>query len=249
MKPKFPGMNPYLENPEFWSEVHFGIISVLARSLNATITPRYRAAVEKRIYSDSLLVGIPDVSVFRRSTEAVTKLTTAITLSEPLLVTVPMTQETQERYLQIREVATGTVVTVVEVLSPKNKQSGEGKVKYDVKRQNVLSSTANLVEIDLLRMGEPKLVVGGIPSDYRILVSRSHRRPFAELYPFNLRDTIPRFLFPLQIGDEEPALELHAVLEQMYQDTALDLAIAYEQQPIPPVSDDDFTWIQNLPVT
>ncbi|WP_199336905.1 DUF4058 family protein [Oscillatoria sp. FACHB-1407] len=23
MKPKFPGMNPYLESPELWSEVHF----------------------------------------------------------------------------------------------------------------------------------------------------------------------------------------------------------------------------------
>jgi len=31
---------------------------------NAVITPKYQAAVEKRVYADSLLVGIPDVSVF-----------------------------------------------------------------------------------------------------------------------------------------------------------------------------------------
>ena len=125
-------MNPYLENPELWSEVHFGLIAVRnARSLNSMITPKYRAAVEKRVYLNSLLMGIPDVSVFRRGTEAVKPNLAMATLSEPLIVTVPTVEETQERFLEIREVGAGTVVTVVEVLSPKNKQSGAGKVKYD----------------------------------------------------------------------------------------------------------------------
>ncbi len=241
-------MNPYLENPELWSEVHFGLIAVLARSLNSIITPKYRAAVEKRVYSDSLLVGIPDVSVLQRGTESAKQNLATATLSEPLVVTVPMTEETQERYLEIREVGTGTVITVVEVLSPKNKRSGEGKIKYDTKRQNVLNSNANLVEIDLLRTGEPKPIAGGVPSDYRVLVSRATRRPEAELYPFNLRDTIPRFPLPLQPGDEEPVVDLHTVLDQVYQEAALDLAIAYDQQPVPPVSDDDLAWIRMLSV-
>ena len=248
MKPRFPGMNPYLENPQLWSEVHFGLIAVLARSLNAIITPKYRAAVEKRVYSDSLLVGIPDVSVFQRGRESAKPNLAMATLREPLVVTVPMTEETQERYLEIREVGAGTVVTVVEVLSPKNKRSGEGKVKYDGKRQNVLNSSANLVEIDLLRTGEPKPIAGGVPSDYRVLVSRGTRRPTAELYPFNLRDAIPRFPLPLQQGDEEPVVDLHTVLDQVYQEAALDLAIAYDQQPVPAVSDDDFAWTQMLSV-
>jgi hypothetical protein len=241
-------MNPYLENPELWSEVHFGLIAVLARSLNSIITPKYRAAVEKRVYSDSLLVGIPDVSVLQRGTESAKQNLATATLSEPLVVTVPMTEETQERYLEIREVGTGTVITVVEVLSPKNKRSGEGKIKYDTKRQNVLNSNANLVEIDLLRTGEPKPIAGGVPSDYRVLVSRATRRPEAELYPFNLRDTIPRFWLPLQPGDEEPVVDLHTVLDQVYQEAALDLAITYDQQPVPPVSDDDLAWIRMLSV-
>ena len=246
MKPNFPGMNPYLENPELWAEVHFGLIAVLARSLNSVITPKYRAAVEKRVYSDSLLVGIPDVSVVQRGTETDVPKRTTATLSEPLLVTVPITEETQERFLEIREVGTGMVVTVVEVLSPKNKRSGEGKLKYDAKRQTVLNSTAHLMEIDLLRTGEPKPVAGGVPSDYRILVSRANRRPAAELYPFNLRDAIPRFLLPLRSEDDEPIVDLSTVLDLVYQEAALDLAIAYDQQPIPPISDDDFGWMQTL---
>lgn len=119
-------------------------------------------------------------------------------------------------------------------------------MKYDTKRQNVLNSTANLVEIDLLRIGEPKPVVGAVPSDYRILVSRTAQRPTAELYPFNLRDQIPRFLLPLQKADEEPIVDLNWVLNQVYTEAALDLAIDYTQQPTPPVSNIDFAWMQTL---
>lgn len=246
MQPKFPGMNPYLENPDLWSEVDFGLIAVLARTLNAVITPKYRAAVEKRVYADSLLVGIPDVSVFQQGTEAASPQRTTATLSEPLVVTVPIAEETQERFLEIREVGTGTVVTVVEVLLPKNKRAGEGKVKYDAKRQTVLNSTAHLVEIDLLRTGEPKPMAGGVASDYRILVSRANRRPAAELYPFYWRSPLPRFLLPLRPGDQEPVVDLQTVLEQVYQEAALDLAIDYTHPPVPPVSDEDFAWIQTL---
>ncbi|WP_333183613.1 DUF4058 family protein [Microcoleus sp. B3-D7] len=55
MKLHFPGMNPYLENPTLWSEVHSWLIIELARSLNPSLIPKYRAAVEKRVYMDSLL--------------------------------------------------------------------------------------------------------------------------------------------------------------------------------------------------
>lgn len=246
MKPNFPGMNPYFENPDLWTEVHFGLIAVLARSLNSRITPKYRAAVEKRIYSDSLLIGIPDVSVFKRNFDSAKSSVGTEAVAEPLVVTVPMTEETQERYLEIREVGTGSVVTVLEVLSPKNKRAGEGKIKYDTKRQNVLNSTANLVEIDLLRTGEPKPVAGGVSSDYRILVSRAVERPAAEFYPFNLRDPIPRFLLPLNSGDEEPIVDLGWALNQVREEAALDLAIDYTQPPIPPVSELDYAWIQTL---
>jgi Protein of unknown function (DUF4058) len=70
MTPSFPGMNPYLENPSLWSEVYSWLIVQLVRSLNPLLIPKYRAAVEKRVYLDALLVGIPDVSVFQQNPEA-----------------------------------------------------------------------------------------------------------------------------------------------------------------------------------
>lgn len=247
MAPNFPGMNPYLENPSLWSEVHSWLIVELARWLNPLLIPKYRAAVEKRVYLDALLVGIPDASVFQQNpeTERVSAVTTGV-ITKPIRVTLPLTEEITERYLEIREVKTGKVVTVVEVLSPKNKRVGEGREKYLTKRQKVLNSMTHLVEIDLLRMGNFMPMDASISSDYRILVSRANLRPEAELYPFNLRESIPQFLFPLQPPEQEPVVNLSEVLGQVYQEAALDLAIDYSQQPVPPLSESDYQWVRSL---
>ncbi len=65
----FPGMNPYLESPDFWPEVHHLLIGMIQESLVPQLVPKYRVAIEKRIYEikgeQSLLVGIPDVSIQR----------------------------------------------------------------------------------------------------------------------------------------------------------------------------------------
>jgi len=48
MSSPFPGMNPYLENPDLWPEVHHLLISLLAETLNPQLLPTYRVAIEKR---------------------------------------------------------------------------------------------------------------------------------------------------------------------------------------------------------
>jgi hypothetical protein len=52
MQPAFPGMKPYLENPQIWTEVHPWLIVQLARSLNPVLKPKYRAGVEQRVYTN-----------------------------------------------------------------------------------------------------------------------------------------------------------------------------------------------------
>jgi Protein of unknown function (DUF4058) len=245
MQSPFPGMNPYLESSALWSEVHSWLIVELARMLNQQITPKYRAAVEKRVYEESILVGIPDVSVVRQSRAVPVKaMPTAIaTLSQPILVALPESETTTERYLEVREVATGEVVTVVEILSPKNKRTGEGLDQYLNKRKKVLSSQSHLVEIDLLRGGALPMQDAGM-SDYRVLVSRVEQRPIAELYPFNLRDRLPCFGLPLRAIDEAVPIDLNVLMQMVYESAALDLAIDYGQQPTPGLSQDDFDWVQ-----
>lgn len=132
----FPGMNPYLEHLNLWSEVHSWLIVELARSLNPSLIPKYRAAVEKRVYLDALLVGIPDTYVFPRSRTAPGESPSSLpqhsastgVISHPVRVRVPISEEVTERYLEIREINTEQVITVVEILSPKNKRTGKGAI-------------------------------------------------------------------------------------------------------------------------
>lgn len=90
------------------------------------------------------------------------------------------------------------------------------------------------------------VVVAPVRSHYRILVSRANLGPEAELYPFNLGESIPQFLLPLQSGDEEPVVNLSEVLGEVYQEAALDLAIDYSVQSIPALSEGDFQWVRSL---
>ncbi len=257
MPSPFPGMNPYSEAPEVWTEVHSWLIVELARLLNQRITPKYRAAVEKRVYEESIWVGIPDVSVVRQAagrqaagqqlpTPAPPQSMATLTLSQPTLVTLPMLETTSERYLEIREVATAEVVTVVEILSPKNKRTGTDRDQYLSQRMQVLSSQSHLVEIDLLRGGEPLPMANAERSDYRVLVSRVEQRPLAQLYPFNLRDPLPVFALPLRGSAADVGIDLNALLQMVYQSAALDLAIAYTQPPIPPLSPEELSWVQSI---
>ena len=89
-------------------------------------------------------------------------------------------------------------------------------------------------------------IVQAIRSHYRILVSRANLRREAELFPFNRRESISHFLLPLQSGDEEPVVNLSEVLGEVYQEAALDLAIDYAVQPVPPLSEGDFQWVRSL---
>ncbi len=250
----FPGMNPYLENPELWPEVHSRLIIAIADAIAPQLRPKYRVAVEKRVYQmideNSILVGIPDVVVGRSLTKTEkqpSNIALAASPTKPITVNVPILEEVREGYLEVREVGTGEVVTAIEVLSPKNKRSGEGRKAYESKRQQVLSSLTHLVELDLLRSGEPMPILGNqIKSDYRILVSRSESRPKAELYPFGLQEQIPAFLLPLRGGDTELLVDLQALLHGIYNRAGFDLAINYTQEPVPSLTETDITWANVL---
>ncbi|ASC73432.1 hypothetical protein XM38_043990 [Halomicronema hongdechloris C2206] len=248
-----PGMNPYLEHPDRWSTVHNRLIVALADALTPQLLPKYQVDIEKRVYeiigANSLLVGRPDVSVQRPRRPAPEQPGNVIVsqpAGEPVKVIVPMSEEVREAYLEVKEVATQAVITAIEILSPSNKQ-GEGRQKYEQKRQQVLSSRTHLVEIDLLRGGNPLPTLGmDVPSHYRILVSRADQRPMADLYAFDLPDPIPVFTLPLQAEDEEPTVSLQALLTDIYGRSGYDYFIDYTTEPLPPLSQEFATWMDGL---
>ena len=74
MPTPFPGMNPYLEHPTLWHDVHFGMIASIRDASVPLLRPRYRVLVEERTYrvrTDKLtFIGMPDVLAVRISEAA-----------------------------------------------------------------------------------------------------------------------------------------------------------------------------------
>ena len=253
MPSPFPGMNPYLEQAEYWSDFHNQLIAAIARSLIPSLVPKYRVVTDKWVYkvggSTSVTLGRPDISV-QQSREPKTTATTAVAVKaasvQPVKVSVPLREEVRQSYIEVKDVATKEVVTVIEVLSPANK-SGDGRQKYLAKRQQVLESLTHLVEIDLLRAGSAMPVFRNSESShYRILVSRGDTRPTADLYAFSLGDRIPSFPLPLLAGDAEPMLDLQQLVSQLYDELGYEYFIDYQESPPSPWGFDDVKeWVSD----
>ncbi|MEH2242190.1 DUF4058 family protein [Nostoc sp.] len=62
-----------------------------------------------------------------------------------------------------------------------------------------------------------------------MVVCRGDRRPYADLYAFNLQDIIPPFPVPLLSGDTEPVIDLQRLLNEVYDIYGYDLVVDYSQ--------------------
>lgn len=148
----------------------------------------------------------------------------------------------RETFLEVRGVEGGDVVTVVELLSPANKRPGEGRQLYLRKRSSILTSFTSLLEIDLLRAGERMPLAGAPATDYAVLVSRAWQRPRADLLPFGVRDQLPALPVPLREGDDEPVIDLAALVVSLYAEASYDLRLDYQRPPATSLRSDDADW-------
>ncbi|MBC6421562.1 MAG: DUF4058 family protein [Hormoscilla sp. SP5CHS1] len=257
MPSPFPGMNPYLENPRFWHQIHKWLTILIAEIMNPKISPKYWVSVEERVYQTTgnsdgtLLVGIPgNVVIGQSRVNIVPPSTGSVAIaapSQPVKINLPMPETVKEWYLEVLEVETEEVITVIEIISPKNKQAGEGRKSYMKKREKILGSSTHLIEIDLLRMGKPMPMLNqDLKTHYRIVVSRSQTRPMADLYAFNLQQEIPSIPLPLQAEDEEPLIPLQSLLHTLYDRGSYDLRVDYKKKPTPALSTEDDTWANQL---
>jgi hypothetical protein len=260
-------MDPYLEHPGLWPGVHNRLIGALDEYLSPRLRPRYYVALEERVYiaepAGLSYIGRPDAVVVPAGEPTVApdgellaaaNGTTAAGRSgvQVLIATVPVPDRIRETYLEVREAATGAVVTLIEVLSPANKRPGEGRREYEAKRLHTLGTLTHLVEIDLLRGGQPLPLQlrdrpdALPPGDYRVLIARGDRRPWAELYAFGVRDPLPPFPLPLRLGDDEPTVDLQGILTTVYDRASYDLRLDYAADSVPPLSPADATWADAL---
>jgi hypothetical protein len=229
MPSPFPGMNPYLEHPALWSSFHFRLVSAVLSRLDQVLPSHYYTEIKTQTYQ--VLEGSEEdeegqwvrnhpaanPAHLPRSHDESNGMVVMPPLQSPQSVVLPMMLTLKERYLEIRELGSEAVITVVKILTPRNKRQGRGRMVYERHRDRILAGSSHLVEIDLLRRELPMPMLGAIGSmDYRILVSRAERRPKADLYAFNLSDSFPSFPLPLKPADADLPLELQSMLEDVF---------------------------------
>ncbi|MEK7327069.1 MAG: DUF4058 family protein [Chloroflexota bacterium] len=253
MPSPFPGMDPYIEQPEVWRDFHNNLAIEIQARLNEKLGPRYYAAIEPRIAYEVVEVatkygGQPDVGVLRLR-EAPTVAPAAPNSPVPVKSRVPLEFPVRLLSTRIRTVGEHTLVTSIEILSPVNKQRGHEAFKsYRRKRRALLRSEAHLIEVDLLRRGERPPLAEPVPSaPYYVTLSRVEDRPTVQVWPIQLKDELPVIPVPLLEPDPDASLDLNAVVAAIYKRGAYAVRIDYRQPPPPPeLSPEEQAWAESL---
>jgi hypothetical protein len=253
MPSPFPGMDPYLE--AHWRDIHAGLVIYARDALQGVLPGGLRARVEERVLLETPQgLGdhplFPDVRVVEYTSQRVlhTRPAGGAAVAEPVLVETE-TEPATETFLEIIDPASGNrVVTVVEFLSPSNKSYGPNREQYLRKQREVCTSDANLVEIDLNRIGPHTLafplqhIKPRARTGYMTCVRRATRRKVAEVYPMPLWQRLPIIKVPLRPDDTDVPLDLQALVDQCYRNGAYEGTLNYALAPDPPLRGAEKDW-------
>jgi hypothetical protein len=253
MPSPFPGMDPYLENPVRWPGFHSLLIGEVQSQLNAALTPNYVAMIEERVYISTPVdpgrkAIIPDIHIVGDAVASGIRVgeQTLAAVVEPIEVEL-LDDEVHDHYVTIATSGEMHVVTVIEILSPSNKVHGSiGQELFLDKRREVISSSTNWVEIDLLREGDrfaPHELTN--LGDYFVHVVPAGKRK-SRVWPIKLPQPLPKVNIPLSPGDEPVALDLQATLAEVYRRAAYHRVLRYDRPAVPPIPPQYAEWATDL---
>jgi hypothetical protein len=259
MPSPFPGMDPYLENPLLWPDVHNSLIVYMKAKLNACLPAGYAAHIDERVYLVEPDRNIyPDVAIVgqlsRLSPEKKQAESAVAIHSDPGFEILEEPSRVREAFINIvRKGEPGRVVGTIELFSPSNKDSGNpGRELYLKKQEQTLASNTHLVEIDVLREGEhtvaasKRMLEEAGPWDYVACLHRAGRGRRFTTWPVTVRQRLPRILIPLAEGDPDVVLDLQAVFQRCYDECGYVRDLNYTQEPAVPLKDSDAAWADKL---
>jgi hypothetical protein len=247
MPSPFPGMDPYLEQPELWTDFHGNLAPEIQGRLNQVIQPRYLARLTPYVTYETIEVGErrsvrPDLGVVGSPRGAnPARGATATIAPAPAHSAVPMEVPLTLHRVEIRRVGTQQLVTVIEILSPGNKtRSHDAFEDYRRTRRDLLRSAVHLLEIDLLRAGERPPLTKPVPAaPYYICLAHADRRPDVDVWPIQIGDPLPVLPVPLLEPDPPAPLDLGAAVAAIYDRCAYGPEIDDTQPPPPPRLSDE----------
>jgi hypothetical protein len=243
-------MDPYLEHPGNWPDFHARFINYWCEALMAALPRHYTARIGERVYlvegpAQERRLTLPDVAVERqpglRGPGAAAA--QAVAGVEPVTVSLLMPEEARDTYIQILHRADRTLIAVLELLPPTNKD-GAGRAEYLAKRNALLKQDVHLVELDLLLGGQRLPMKDSLPpGDYYAFVARADRRPSCDVYAWPLPQPLPTIPVPLRAPDADVPIDLGAVFAVAYERGDYRNEIDYAQKPPVKVSDEMLIWI------
>jgi hypothetical protein len=213
-------MDPYLEDESLWPAFHHQLITGLHQTLLPGLVDRYRARVGQRHYATE----------------------------QPLFTSV-LREEHHEEFIEIRQRSDGRLVTLIDAVSPANKETESGRKAYLEKRAEAKGCGSNLVEIDLVLQGQPLLEYSreGLPDwDYAVTVTKATHPDRFEIYTATMQKRLPRFRLPLSGDERDTVVDMHVMFSRCYDQGNFAAKIDYQRDPSVAISDEDRRWLADL---
>jgi hypothetical protein len=242
-------MDPYLESPAFWSDFHATFINYWREAVANQLPDSYEARIDERV---NLVELRPqkirrfeaDVAITQGPRlEGAAAAASGVATLEPVVLPLLLEEETSETYIQILHRSDRTLVAVLELLSPSNKEEPD-RSTYLARRNTLLHHDVHLVELDLLLKGQRILLAEPYPSGhYFALVADATRRPNCDVYAWTMRQGLPPIPIPLRPPDPAIWVDLAAVFAITYERGRYARSIDYTQPPPISLRGDDLTWV------
>ena len=247
MPSPFPGMDPWLEDPAIFPDLHDSLIFLIKKSLNAQLHAGYYATTKMIVWVADDQRRDADVSLFTdraRGGLAVAPLAGYVDLGDEV-------DFVEEGYVEVRHKNSDRLVTAVEVLSPANKSDGAGRQAYLDKQREFVRGGVHLLEIDLLRGGRhtsaiPPARLGRLAEgrfSYHIALTWQGRPHGVAI---RLADRLPEVAVPLDPGVSPLTVDLQTALDEAYEAGLCERRANYSRPCIPPLSPDEQAWADGI---
>jgi hypothetical protein len=251
MPSPFPGIDPFLEDPAYWSDFHATFINYWREAIADALPSNYEAGLRERVYliesePDARKLAFPDVVVTRSESFSPSTSGSAVATIEPVTIPLTILEGPRETYIEILHRPDRTLVTVLELLSPTNKQE-PGRTEYLAKRKALLYQQVHLVELDLLRGGRrPPMQKPLPPGDGYYVVSRYEQRPDSQVYAWPMNHPLPTLPVPLRAPDPDILINLGEVYSTAYDRGRFQRRIDYQGGKPPQLHADEISWVRDV---
>lgn len=238
MPSPFPGMDPWLERPMVFPDLHNSLIFLLRAAINASLPAGYIVSSSNRVWIDIESHHEPDVILYGPDQPsgggtAVATMTAAGLLA--IEADEVLTDPIEEPYLEIHSDEGDRLVTAIEIVSLSNKKPGDsGRSSYRSKQDEYRLSDVNLVEIDLLRGGLHVTAVPAArlrakgPFDYHVCIRLAGVSQYF-IAPIRLTSRLPDIPIPLDPGIEPIKVSLQAVFDRCYDEGGFNRIAKYDR--------------------